>query len=86
MTAEESIPRVLKEDAKIDFVSDDNTGDFKTIIWRDTDLAVLEEGSEKNGELNAGDGQLNSNYGQLNDGNGQSNNGNGQLNVRKDVR
>lgn len=41
------IPRVLKEDAKIDFVSDDNTGDFKTIIWRDTDLAVLEEGSEK---------------------------------------
>lgn len=43
------IPRVLKEDAKIDFVSDDGFGDFKTIIWRDTDLAVLEEGSEKNG-------------------------------------
>jgi len=41
------IPRVLKEDAKIDFVSDDNTGDFKTIIWRDADLAVLEEGSGK---------------------------------------
>ena len=33
--------------SKIDFVSDDNTGDFKTIIWRDTELAVLEEGSEK---------------------------------------
>lgn len=31
----------------IDFVSDDNTGDFKTIIWRDTNLAALEEGSEK---------------------------------------
>ena len=43
------IPRVLKENVKIDFVSDDNTGDFKTIIWRDTELAVLEEGSEKSG-------------------------------------
>lgn len=42
------IPRVLKEDAKIDFVSDDNTGDFKTIIWRNTELAVLEGDSEKN--------------------------------------
>jgi len=44
------IPRVLKEDAKIDFVSDDDTGDFKTIIWRDADLEFLEEGSEKTDE------------------------------------
>ncbi len=44
------IPRVLKEDAKIDFVSDDNTGDFKTIIWRDTELAILEEGWEETEE------------------------------------
>ena len=41
------IPRVLKEDAKIDFVSDDGFGDFKTVIWRDADLEFLEEGSEK---------------------------------------
>ena len=41
------IPRVLKEDAKIDFVSDDSFGDFKTIIWRDADLEFLEDGSEK---------------------------------------
>lgn len=41
------IPRVLKEDAKIDFVSDDGFGDFKTVIWRDADLELLEEGSEK---------------------------------------
>ena len=34
----------------IDFVSDDNAGDFKTIIWRDTDLEFLEEGSEKTEE------------------------------------
>lgn len=46
MTADE-LREVLKEDAKIDFVGDDNTGDFKTIIWRDTDLEFLEEGSEK---------------------------------------
>jgi len=38
----------LKEDAKIDFVSDDDTGDFKTIIWRDADLEFVEEGWEKN--------------------------------------
>ena len=38
---------VLKEDAKINFVSDDGFGDFKTIIWRDADLGFLEEGSEK---------------------------------------
>lgn len=37
MTADE-LREVLKEDTKIDFVSDDNTGDFKAIIWRDTDL------------------------------------------------
>ena len=46
MTADE-LREVLKEDAKIDFVSDDNTGNFKTIIWRDADLEFLEEGSEK---------------------------------------
>lgn len=44
------IPRVLKEDAKIDFVSDDDTGDFKTIIWRDADLVGGEDGSEKTDE------------------------------------
>lgn len=42
------IPRVLKEDAKIDFVNDDGFGDFKTIIWRNTDLEFLVDGSEKN--------------------------------------
>ena len=41
------IPRVLKEDAKIDFVNDDGFGDFKTIIWRNTDLEFLVDGSEK---------------------------------------
>ena len=49
MTADE-LREVLKEDTKIDFVSDDNTGDFKTIIWRDTDLVYLEDGSEKTEE------------------------------------
>ena len=44
------IPRVLKEDAKIDFVSDDSFGDFKTIIWRDADLEFLEDGSEETDE------------------------------------
>jgi predicted HTH transcriptional regulator len=73
------IPRVLKEDAKIDFVSDDNTGDFKTIIWRDTNLEYYEEDSEENGSFIAAEGQLYGDSGQLNYGNGQSN-------VRKDVR
>ena len=76
------IPRVLKEDAKIDFVSDDNTGDFKTIIWRDTELVYLEEGSEKNGELYAVDGQLNGDNGQLNEKEGASNDSDGQLNEK----
>lgn len=49
MTANE-LREVLKEDTKIDFVSDDNTGDFKAIIWRDTDLVGGEDGSEKTDE------------------------------------
>lgn len=36
------IPRVLREGAKVDFVSNDRIGDFKTIIWRNPELAVLE--------------------------------------------
>ena len=38
---------MLKEDAKIEFVSDDDTSDIKTIIWRNAELAVLEDSSEK---------------------------------------
>ena len=74
------IPRVLKEDAKIDFVSDDNTGDFKTIIWRDTDLEYSEEDSEENGSFIAAEGQLYGDNGQLNEKEGALNDADGQLN------
>lgn len=76
------IPRVLKEDAKIDFVSDDGSGDFKTIIWRNTELEFLEEGWEKNGEFYAAEGQLYGNNGQLNKKEGALNDASGQLNDR----
>lgn len=38
---------VLKEDAKSDFVSDDNPGDFKTIIWWNTELGFGGESFQK---------------------------------------
>ncbi len=38
---------VLKEDAKSDFVSDDNPGDFKTIIWWNTELGFAGESFQK---------------------------------------
>lgn len=89
------IPRVLKEDAKIDFVSDDNTGDFKTIIWRNTELDFLEDESWEStsfiaaegqsygvyGQLNKGEGVLNAKNGQLNDNIGTSNANNGKLKI-----
>lgn len=74
------IPRVLKEDAKIDFVSDDDTGDFKTIIWRDADLEFLEEGLEGKGSFIASEGQLYGYNGQLNKKEGVLNAEDGQLN------
>lgn len=74
------IPRVLKEDAKIDFVSDDGFGDFKTIIWRDTELEFLEDGLEKDGSFIAAEGQLYGYYGQLKEKEDAANALNGQLN------
>ena len=73
------IPRVLKENVKIDFVSDDNTGDFKTIIWRDMDLVFMEENWEETGKLNDGDGQLKIEEDSLNADDGQLNKDIGQL-------
>lgn len=73
------IPRVLKEDAKIDFVNDDNAGDFKTVIWRNKEFHGKKEKEieEKFGTLNTDNGQLNINIGQLE---GQLKNDIGQLN------
>lgn len=33
------IPRALQENVRIDFVNDDQSGDFKVILWRDSSLA-----------------------------------------------
>lgn len=74
------IPRVLKEDAKIDFVSDDNTGDFKTIIWRNTELGYGEDESWESGSFIAAEGQSHGVNGQLNKKEGAINAKNGQLN------
>ena len=74
------IPRVLKEDTKVDFVSDDGSGDFKTIIWRNTEFEFWEEGLEGSGSFIAAEGQLYGDYGQLNEEEGVSNAINGQLN------
>ena len=93
------IPRVLKEDAKIDFVSDEGSGDFKTIIWRNTELEFLDEESREggsfivaegqlqgyNGQLNKKEGLLNVKNGQLSDGIGTLNANNGQLNESQEA-
>ncbi len=79
------IPRALKEDAKIDFVSDEGSGDFKTIIWRNTDLEFWEEESWESGSFIAAEGQLYGCNGQLNKKKGALNAKNGQLNDNIDT-
>ena len=74
------IPRVLKEDAKIDFVSDEGSSDFKTIIWRNTEFEFLEEESWEGGSFIASEGQLYGKKGQLKRKEGALNTKNGQLN------
>lgn len=77
------IPRVLKEDANIDFVSEDGFGDFKAVIWRNADLGFVDEGREEKYSFMAAEGQSYG-YGQLNSGIGTLNDNNGQLNSEKD--
>ena len=49
------IPRVLKENVKVDFISDVQSGDFRAIVWRNMPLADGQETIYQTGECSPND-------------------------------